>query len=236
MKRREYISVFGAVLIAAIVSVSSTAFAGDNKAFEGHKFPELKFAFNALEPYIDAQTMEIHYTRHHKAYYTNFMTAAEGTDLLKTPMEQIFANMSKHSATIRNNGGGFYNHNFFWENLSPSKQEIPAGLKTAIEKDLGSFDAFKEAFTKAAMTRFGSGWAWLSVDKNGKLFVSSTANQDNPLMDVVEAQGTPILALDVWEHAYYLKYQNKRADYVTGFWNIIDWNVVEARYKAALEK
>ena len=236
MKRREYISVFGAVLIAAIVSVTSTAFAGNNKVFEGHKFPELKYAFNALEPYIDAQTMEIHYTRHHKAYYTNFMTAAEGTDLLKTPMEQIFATISKQSVAVRNNGGGFYNHNFFWENLSPVKQEIPANLKAAIEKDLGSFDAFKESFTKAAMTRFGSGWAWLSVDKNGKLFVSSTANQDNPLMDVIEEKGTPILGLDVWEHAYYLKYQNKRADYVTGFWNIIDWNVVEARYKAALAK
>jgi Fe-Mn family superoxide dismutase len=151
-------------------------------------------------------------------------------------MEQIFAAISKQSVAVRNNGGGFYNHNFFWENLSPEKQEIPANLKTAIEKDLGSFDAFKEAFTKAAMTRFGSGWAWLSVDKNGKLFVSSTANQDNPLMDVVETQGTPILGLDVWEHAYYLKYQNKRADYVTGFWSIIDWNVVEARYKAAPSK
>lgn len=236
MKRREYVLVFGAVLIAAFVSVTKTAFAGDGKAFEGHKFPELKYAFNALEPYIDAQTMEIHYTRHHKAYYTNFMTAAEGTDLLKTPMEQIFATISKQSVAIRNNGGGFYNHNFFWENLSPVKQEIPAGLKAAIEKDLGSFDAFIESFTKAAMTRFGSGWAWLSVDKNGKLFVSSTANQDNPLMDVVEEKGTPILGLDVWEHAYYLKYQNKRADYVTGFWSIIDWSVVEARYKAALAK
>lgn len=236
MKRREYVLVFGAVLIAAFVSVTKTVFAGDGKAFEGHKFPELKYAFNALEPYIDAQTMEIHYTRHHKAYYTNFMTAAEGTELLKTPMEQIFATISKQSVAIRNNGGGFYNHNFFWENLSPVKQEIPAGLKAVIEKDLGSFDSFKEAFTKAAMTRFGSGWAWLSVDKNGKLFVSSTANQDNPLMDVIEEKGTPILGLDVWEHAYYLKYQNKRADYVTGFWNIIDWKVVEARYKAALAK
>jgi len=235
MKRKEYILVFGAVLIAAFGFVGSAS-AGGSNTFEGHKFPELKYAFNALEPYIDAQTMEIHYTRHHKAYYTNFMTAAEGTDLLKTPMEQIFASMSKYSAAVRNNGGGFYNHNLFWENLSPVKQEIPAKLKAAIEKDLGSFDAFKESFTKAAMTRFGSGWAWLSVDKNGKLFVSSTANQDNPLMDVVEEKGTPILGLDVWEHAYYLKYQNKRADYVNGFWNIIDWKVVEARYNAALSK
>jgi Fe-Mn family superoxide dismutase len=164
------------------------------------------------------------------------MTAAEGTDMLKTPMEQIFANMSKHSATVRNNGGGFYNHNLFWENMTSVKNEIPASLKSAIEKDLGSFDAFKEMFNKAAMTRFGSGWAWLSVDKNGKLFVSSTANQDNPLMDVVEERGTPILGLDVWEHAYYLKYQNKRVDYVTNFWNVINWNVVNKRFEAARSK
>lgn len=236
MKRKEYLSVFAVVLFTATFSFPATIFAGDNKAFEGHKFPELKYAFNALEPYIDAQTMEIHYTRHHKGYYTNFMAAAEGTDLLKTPLEQIFASVSKQSAAVRNNGGGLYNHSLFWENLSPVKQEVPALLKTAIEKDLGSFEAFKESFTKAAMTRFGSGWAWLSVDSKGKLFVSSTPNQDNPLMDVVEEKGTPILGLDVWEHAYYLKYQNKRADYVTGFWNIIDWSVVEARYKAAISR
>lgn len=233
MKLKGYLKKsFGTAMI--IFFASTLVITASNPGnFEGHKFPELKYAYNALEPYIDAQTMEIHYTKHHKAYYTNFMTAAEGTDLLKTPLEQIFANISKQSATIRNNGGGFYNHNLFWENLSPVKTEVPATLKSAIEKDFGSFDAFKELFTKAAMTRFGSGWAWLSVDKNGKLFVSSTANQDNPLMDVVEERGTPVLGLDVWEHAYYLKYQNKRADYVTNFWNIIDWNVVNDRYKAA---
>lgn len=151
-------------------------------------------------------------------------------------MEQIFASISKQPVAVRNNGGGFYNHNLFWENMTPQKNDIPAELKAAIEKDLGSFDKFKEAFSKAAMTRFGSGWAWLSVDKNGKLFVSSTPNQDNPLMDVVEERGTPVLALDVWEHAYYLKYQNKRVDYVTNFWNVINWNVVYNRYKAAIPK
>jgi len=236
MKRRKILTLIVIVAFAIPFMATANAFAGDTKAFEGHKFPELGYAYNALEPYIDAQTMEIHYSKHHKAYYTNFMTAAEGTDMLKTPMEQIFANMSKHSATVRNNGGGFYNHNLFWENMTSVKNEIPASLKSAIEKDLGSFDAFKEMFNKAAMTRFGSGWAWLSVDKNGKLFVSSTANQDNPLMDVVEEKGTPILCLDVWEHAYYLKYQNKRVDYVTNFWNVINWNVVNKRFEAAHSK
>jgi Fe-Mn family superoxide dismutase len=236
MKRRKNLALIVIIAFAIPFIATVNAFAGDTKAFEGHKFPELGYAYNALEPYIDAQTMEIHYSKHHKAYYTNFMTAAEGTDMLKTPMEQIFANMSKHSATVRNNGGGFYNHNLFWENMTSVKNEIPASLKSAIEKDLGSFDAFKEMFNKAAMTRFGSGWAWLSVDKNGKLFVSSTANQDNPLMDVVEERGTPILGLDVWEHAYYLKYQNKRVDYVTNFWNVINWNVVNKRFEAARSK
>lgn len=236
MKKRNILALMVLFTLSVMTFSRVTSFAGDTKAFEGHKFPELGYAFNALEPYIDAQTMEIHYTKHHKAYYTNFMTAAEGTDLLKTPLEKIFAEISKHSATIRNNAGGFYNHNLFWENMTGVKNEIPAGLKSAIEKDLGSFDAFKETFNKAAMTRFGSGWAWLSVDKNGKLFVSSTANQDNPLMDVVEEKGTPILALDVWEHAYYLKYQNKRVDYVTNFWNVINWNVVNKRFEEAKKK
>jgi Fe-Mn family superoxide dismutase len=236
MKRENIFKVI-AIVILSVSSLSMlTSFTSDTKAFEGHKFPELGYAYNALEPYIDAQTMEIHYSKHHKAYYTNFMTAAEGTDMLKTPLEQIFANMSKHSATVRNNGGGFYNHNLFWENMTGVKNEIPAGLKLAIEKDFGSMENFKETFNKAAMTRFGSGWAWLSVDKNGKLFVSSTANQDNPLMDVVEEKGTPILGLDVWEHAYYLKYQNKRVDYVNVFWNVVNWKVVNERLNAARSK
>ncbi len=236
MKRRKILTLTGIVAFAIPFTGTLTAAAGDTKAFEGHKFPELGYSYNALEPYIDAQTMEIHYSRHHKAYYTNFMTAAEGTDLLKTPIEQIFSNISKYSATVRNNGGGFYNHNLFWENMTGVKNEIPASLKAAIEKDFGSLDAFKETFNKAAMTRFGSGWAWLSVDKNGKLFVSSTANQDNPLMDVVEERGAPILGLDVWEHAYYLKYQNKRADYVSVFWNVVNWKVVNDRLNAARSK
>lgn len=237
MKKRNSLSIFGIVLIVTMSLGILSSFTNDSSSgFQGHKFPELGYAYNALEPYIDAQTMEIHYSRHHKAYYTNFMTAAEGTDMLNTPLEKIFANMSKHSATVRNNGGGFYNHNLFWEIMTPVKNEMPASLKSAIEKDFGSVDSFKEIFSKAAMTRFGSGWAWLSVDKNGKLFVSSTANQDNPLMDVVEERGTPILGLDVWEHAYYLKYQNKRADYVNVFWNVVNWKAVNDKLNAALKK
>ena len=236
MKRENIFTLIGIVVISVTSLGMLTSFTIDSKAFEGHKFPELGYAYNALEPYIDAQTMEIHYTKHHKGYYTNFMTAAEGTDLLKTPLEQIFANMSKHPVVIRNNAGGFYNHNLFWENMTGVKNEIPSGLKSAIEKDFGSMEKFKETFNKAAMTRFGSGWAWLSVDKNGKLFVSSTANQDNPLMDVVEEKGTPILGLDVWEHAYYLKYQNKRVDYVNVFWSVVNWKVVNDRLNAARSK
>ena len=236
MKRENIFTLIGIVVISVTSLGMLTSFTMDNKAFEGHKFPELGYAYNALEPHIDAQTMEIHYSKHHKGYYTNFMTAAEGTDLLKTPLEQIFANMSRHPVVIRNNAGGFYNHNLFWENMTGVKNEIPAGLKSAIEKDFGTMEKFKETFNKAAMTRFGSGWAWLSVDKNGKLFVSSTANQDNPLMDVVEEKGTPILGLDVWEHAYYIKYQNKRVDYVNVFWNVVNWKVVNDRLNAARSK
>ena len=152
------------------------------------------------------------------------------------PMVSILAKISQYSVALRNNGGGFYNHNLFWENMSPVKKEMPGRLKGAIEKDFGSFDAFKAAFENAAKTRFGSGWAWLSVDASGKLFVSSTANQDNPLMDVVTEKGTPLLGLDVWEHAYYLKYQNRRPEYVGNFWNLVNWEVVDKRYAAALPR
>lgn len=233
MERRKFITVVGTAALITPVVGTFAAVASDVKAFSGLKFPELGYAYNALEPYIDAQTMELHYSKHFKGYYNNFMAAAEGTDMLKTPMEEIFANISKHSATIRNNGGGYYNHAIFWENMTPTKNDIPSKLKSAIEKDLGSVDAFKESFGNAAKTRFGSGWAWLSADSKGKLFVSSTANQDNPLMDTEKQKGTPLLCLDVWEHAYYLKYQNKRADYVDNFWNIVNWNTVNNRFTAA---
>ncbi|MGM0550889.1 MAG: superoxide dismutase [Bacteroidota bacterium] len=196
-------------------------------AFE---LPKLPYDYNALEPYIDARTMEIHYTKHHGGYTTKLNAAIEGTDLEKLSIEEILKDVSKHSAAVRNNGGGFYNHKLFWQNMSPDGGGKPEGkLAEAINRDFGSFDNFKEAFNKAAAGRFGSGWAWL-VNQNGKLVVTSTPNQDNPLMDVAEVQGTPILGLDVWEHAYYLKYQNKRPDYIDAFWNVINWSDVTKRF------
>jgi superoxide dismutase, Fe-Mn family len=199
-------------------------------------FPELAYPYDALEAFIDASTMEIHYSRHHKAYYNNFMKLAEEQGLLNSNFEVIFAEMGKYPVGLRNNGGGFYNHNLFWEIMSPNGGGEPQGkLKTAIDAAFGSFDAFKKTFEAAALGQFGSGWAWLSVNGNKELYVSSTANQDNPLMDVVEKRGTPILALDVWEHAYYLHYQNKRADYAANFWKVVDWKVVEEKFQKALK-
>jgi Fe-Mn family superoxide dismutase len=200
-------------------------------------FPPLPYAFNALEPNIDQMTMEIHYERHHRAYYNNFVNGVKGTEMEKMTLKEIFANMSKYPVAIRNNGGGHYNHVLFWAVMSPYGGGKPEGeLAEAIEKHFGSFDKFKEEFETAARTRFGSGWAWLSVDGEGKLFVSSTANQDNPLMDVVDKQGTPVLGLDVWEHAYYLKYQNLRGDYISNFWNVVNWEEVYRRYEEAVKK
>lgn len=233
MERRKFILTVGAAAAATPLLGTLASCASETKVFEGHKFPELSYDYNALEPYIDAQTMELHYSKHHKGYYTKFMAAAEGSALLTTPMEKIFAEISKQSEGIRNNGGGFYNHTLFWENMTPSQGEIPAGLKAAIESDFESLDSFKEIFGKAAKTRFGSGWAWLIADATGKLAVTSTPNQDNPLMDVAEVKGTPLLAIDVWEHAYYLHYQNRRADYIDNFWNVVNWDVVNTRLKQA---
>lgn len=195
-------------------------------------FPELPYAYDALEPVIDAKTMEIHYTKHHKAYYTNFMAAIKDTQTANMDINALFAEISKQSAAVRNNGGGYYNHMLFWENMSPTETKPSEELSAAIIKDFGSMDKFKEEFAKAGKTQFGSGWAWLSIDSNGKLFVSSTPNQDNPLMDVVEKKGTPLLCLDVWEHAYYLKYQNLRADYVDNFWKIVNWDTVSKRFES----
>ena len=198
-------------------------------AFE---LPGLPYAYNALEPHIDAQTMEIHHSKHHQAYTTNLNNAIAGTDLENKSMEEILK-VCKDKPAVRNNGGGFWNHNLFWEVMSPNGGGQPSGdLGTAIDAKFGSFDAFKEEFSKAGATRFGSGWAWLCVE-NGKLVVCSTANQDNPLMGE-GCSGTPILALDVWEHAYYLKYQNRRPDYINAFFNIINWEEVSKRYAAAL--
>jgi len=230
MKKRNFISAFGMVML--MFTLSSTVAQGQQN-FKGHEFPKLGYDYNALEPYIDAQTMEIHYSKHHRAYYDNFMKAAKDSKLAQTPLEKIFETISKESATVRNNAGGFYNHNLFWEVMTPKQGEIPAALRQAIEKEFGSLDSFKQKFADAAKTRFGSGWAWLIVDNQGKLKVTSTPNQDNPLMDVAEEKGIPILGLDVWEHAYYLKYQNKRADYVDNFWNVVNWQTVNDRYQKA---
>lgn len=194
----------------------------------------LPYAYNALEPFIDAQTMEIHYSKHHAAYVKNLNTAIVGTEAEKLSLKEIFANVSKYSVAIRNNAGGHYNHELFWTILTPEKNTKPsAELEKAITDTFGSMEVLKEKLNAAAATRFGSGWAWLSVDKDKKLVVSSTPNQDNPLMDVAENKGTPILGIDVWEHAYYLKYQNKRADYLSAIWNIINWNEVSNNFKAA---
>lgn len=198
-------------------------------AFE---LPKLEYAYDALEPHIDARTMEIHHTKHHAAYTNNLNGAVAGTELEGQSIEDLLANISKHSVAVRNNGGGFFNHNLFWTVMSPNGGGEPTGeLAEAITKDFGSFDAFKEVFNKAAATRFGSGWAWLVKQADGKLVVSSTANQDNPLMDIADVKGTPILGLDVWEHAYYLHYQNRRPDYIGAFWNVINWDEVTRRFK-----
>ena len=195
-------------------------------AFE---LPQLPYAYDALEPHIDARTMEIHHSKHHAGYTSKLNTAVEGTELAGKDIETLLRDHSENGA-VRNNGGGFWNHNLFWACMSPNGGGQPSGaLGEAIDRDFGSFDAFKDAFAKAAATRFGSGWAWLCVN-DGKLEVCSSANQDNPLMPGVECGGHPILGLDVWEHAYYLNYQNRRPDYINAFFEVVDWNAVGARF------
>ena len=197
-------------------------------AFE---LPNLNYDYAALEPHIDARTMEIHHTKHHSAYTTNLNAALQGTAWEGKTIEEIMAGVSQISVAVRNNGGGFYNHNLYWNILTPGGSKEPKGvLLDALNDSFGSVAGFKEAFVKAALTRFGSGWAWLLQSEN-KLVVSSTPNQDNPLMDVAEVKGTPLLGIDVWEHAYYLNYQNRRPDYVEAFWNLINWDEVTRRFK-----
>lgn len=195
--------------------------------------PKLPYAYNALEPYIDARTMEIHYTKHHNAYTTNLNTALAPAGVEGKTIEEILTSLDMNNAALRNNAGGFYNHNLFWEVMSPNGGGKPTGeLAKAIEEAFGSFEAFKEVFSKAAATRFGSGWAWLCVHKGGKLEICSTTNQDNPLMPNTGCGGFPILGLDVWEHAYYLHYQNRRPDYIEAFFNVINWAKVAELYNA----
>ncbi len=214
------------VIAAFFISISAA-----NAQFSQSPLP---YSSESLEPSIDKTTMEIHYGRHHKAYVDNLNKALAGKPEEKISIDALMATISKETApVVRNNGGGHWNHSFFWTILAPAKGQMPdATLAAAIVKDFGSIDDMKKKFKEAATGRFGSGWAWLIV-KDKKLMISSTPNQDNPLMPVVEVQGTPILALDVWEHAYYLKYQNKRADYIDGFWNIVNWEKVGQLYAAA---
>jgi superoxide dismutase, Fe-Mn family len=195
------------------------------------ELPALKYAYNALEPNIDARTMEIHHGKHHAGYTNNLNAAIEGTAMDGKSIEEILHDLDMNNNAVRNNGGGFYNHSLFWEVMSPNGGGNPTGqLADAINDSFGSFEAFKEQFTKAAATRFGSGWAWLCVQKGGKLDICSTPNQDNPLMPGVGCGGTPILGLDVWEHAYYLHYQNRRPDYISHFFNVINWENVSVRF------
>ncbi len=195
------------------------------------QLPKLPYSYDALEPYIDARTMEIHHTKHHNGYTTNLNNAIAGTELENKSIEEILDSLDMTNAAVRNNGGGFYNHSLFWEVMSPNGGGEPTGaLADAINSAFGSFDAFKDAFSKAAATRFGSGWAWLCVHGGGGVEICSTPNQDNPLMSGVGCGGTPILGLDVWEHAYYLNYQNRRPDYINAFFNVINWDEVSKRY------
>lgn len=198
-------------------------------AFE---LPKLPYAYDALEPHIDARTMEVHYSKHHQAYTTKLNDAIQGTDAADKSIEEILHNIDNYSTAVRNNGGGFYNHNLFWEIMSPDGGGEPSGeIAEAINRDFGSFNEFKTQFSNAAATRFGSGWAWLCKGADGKLVVCSSPNQDNPLMPGVGCEGTPILGLDVWEHAYYLNYQNRRPEYIEAFWQVVNWDKVNELFK-----
>jgi superoxide dismutase, Fe-Mn family len=240
MERRKFVKSVG--LLTAVAYVSPKVL-GNNQVIINNvgiesapapEFPALPFAYDALEPYIDARTMEIHYDKHHRAYYTNFINAIKGTPLEGMELTDIFASISKQPDAVRNNGGGYFNHMFFWNNLIAGSGGPSLDLSSALVKTFFTFDKFKEAFTNVAKARFGSGWAWLYLNSDKTLAVGSTPNQDNPLMDISVIKGTPLLTLDVWEHAYYLKYQNKRADYIDAFWNVVNWEEANKRYEKAI--
>jgi superoxide dismutase, Fe-Mn family len=241
MERRKFVKSVGLVAAAAYVGpklLGNDQVSVKSSRIEGTpapEFPALPYAYDALEPYIDARTMEIHYDKHHRAYYTNFINAIKGTPLEGMTLTDIFASVSKQTDAVRNNSGGYYNHLFFWNNLAKGSSGPSPELSAAITKTFGSFDKFKEGFNTSAKTRFGSGWAWLYLNSEKNLAVGSTPNQDNPLMDISQVKGTPLLTIDVWEHAYYLKYQNKRADYIDAFWNVVNWEEVGRRYQQALK-
>jgi len=200
------------------------------------EFQPLPYAYDALEPYIDKLTVEIHYSKHHKAYYDNFINAIKGTEMESMGIKDIFKSISKYPMAVRNNSGGYFNHTFYWESMKAHGGGLPAGnLSEAITKTFNSFEEFKKQFSDEGKIRFGSGWAWLCLDDKGSLFICSTQNQDNPLMDIAGKRGIPLLTIDVWEHAYYLKYQNKRPDYIEAFWNLVNWEEVAKRYESALK-
>jgi Fe-Mn family superoxide dismutase len=240
MKRRKFIYSVAALSAAStlnpfaknIINLSNKN-ERRNTIMGKFELPKLPYSYDALEPFIDKMTMEIHHTKHHNGYVNNLNAAVEGTDLAGKSLEEIFKGVSKHPVAVRNNGGGHWNHSLFWTIMKKGGGSTPDGaLADAINSAFGSFDTFKDQFSKAGATRFGSGWAWLAV-QNGKLAVGSTPNQDNPLMDVSDFKGTPILGLDVWEHAYYLKYQNRRPEYIENWWNTINWQEVAKRFSEA---
>ncbi|MES2730516.1 MAG: superoxide dismutase [Bacteroidota bacterium] len=239
MNRKDFIkSAFG----TAIALTGADAFARNMSSVPEpiapppFTLPPLPYSFDALEPRIDKLTMEIHHDRHHKAYVDNLNKAVDGTPLAKLTLDELIKSAGKHPAAVRNNAGGHWNHTFFWNIMTPTMSDRASGpISQEIDNQFGTEKSFQEAFAKAALARFGSGWVWLIVDKKKKLVISSTPNQDNPLMDVAEVKGTPILGLDVWEHAYYLQYQNKRAEYISAFWNVINWDQVGKNYAAAIK-
>lgn len=239
MQRRKFLYALGTIpIVSALGKVDNNIQNISNKirsekTMAKFELPKLPYSYDALEPYIDKMTMEIHYTKHHNAYVTNLNKAVEGTELEGKSLEQLFTTISKAPAAVRNNGGGHWNHSLFWTLMKQNGGGQPSGkLAEAINSAFGSFDDFKTKFSTAAATRFGSGWAWLIV-QDGKLAVTSTPNQDNPLMDVAEVKGTPVLGLDVWEHAYYLKYQNRRPEYIEHWWNVVNWDKVSELFSKA---
>lgn len=241
MDRKKFLLSLGTITLAGTVNNFSKGIEQlnnniirRNSIMSKFELVTLPYAYDALEPYVDKQTMEIHHSKHHQAYVNNFNNALAGTDLEGKSFEEIFSVVSKYAPAVRNNGGGVWNHNLFWSIMGPNAGGAPKGkLAEAINAAFGSFDEFKKLFSNAAATRFGSGWAWLVVS-GGKLVVASTPNQDNPLMDVAEVKGSPILTLDVWEHSYYLKYQNRRPEYIENWWNVVNWSKVEELYEKAV--
>jgi Fe-Mn family superoxide dismutase len=241
MERRNFIksaSLGAAALYLGGKVVTASGSNTNTEKTEGQQalvFPALPFAYDTLEPYMDARTIEIHYDKHHRSYFNNLVNVIKGTPMEALTIEEILKNVSIRGDSIKNNGGGFYNHNLFWNNLRLGSSGPSIELSSVLDKTFGSFDKFRETFNNAAKTRFGSGWAWLYLTTEKTLAISSTPNQDNPLMDISPLQGIPLLTLDVWEHAYYLKYQNRRAEYIDAFWNVVNWEEVNRRYAQAVK-